>query len=153
MTTWPAPQDATKEADCKSLCKCCMWYSDIIESLLVSCDTKHLHLWLFPCLSLMMFKSSVFKVSKEIKWTWPFTKNGSAHIPKRVLWTPNPAKSHPPHLENRQNRIKTCYFKQWKTQKAKNKDCIPMFLSSRQVRFPQIWREWRSNTKYRGLLF
>ena len=73
MTKWPAPQDAMKEADCKSLCQRCIWYSNIIESLLVSCDTKHLHLWLFLCLSLMMFKSSVFKVSKEIKWTWPFT--------------------------------------------------------------------------------
>ena len=49
--------------------------------------------------------------------------------------------------------VKTCYFKQWKTQKAKNKDRIPMFLSLYQVPFPQIWREWRSNTKSRELLF
>ena len=93
-----------------------------------------------------------------LKWV----KRSSGHDPlpkkavltfQRVLWTPKPCKSYPPHLENRQDRIKTCYFKQWKTQKAKNKDCIPMFLSLRQVRFPQIWREWQSNTKCRGLLF
>lgn len=135
MTKWPAPQDATNKADCKSLCKHYSWYSNIIESLLASCDTKHLHLWLFLCLSLMMSKSSVFKVSKQIKWIWPFTKKGSAHIPKRVLWTPNPPQVPPSSPWEQTKQSKRVTSNSGKHKKPKIRTAYPCFFPCIRCRF------------------